>query len=382
MSGILICINEPANAGYAIEPLEIAFYTTARRLFGVDSRIYLSYHDFSNGYPRWYKGDNKNLITLKYKSMSAMEFNDLSIYIANNDIEYVLAFDLPVGAEVCRHFRKGGVKFIFSYWGAPMSSINYGVKILLKRLQVKLTTHKPDHFIFESEGMQRTATNGRGINIKNTSVVRLGIDADKYISVNKSDYAHKLFNIPIRRKIIFYSGHMEKRKGVDVLIKAASLLVNSLERDDLHFLICGDRPGEKESFTPIFEGTDASRYITFGGYRNDIPELMSSCYAAVIASTGWDSFPRSSLEMAAAGLPLIVSDIPGLNETIDPETTGLLFTPADYQDLASKIEYIADDPEVRSLYSTNSTQRIRDQFTLEIQQKNLLNVIKCHICVT
>jgi glycosyltransferase involved in cell wall biosynthesis len=207
-------------------------------------------------------------------------------------------------------------------------------------------------------------------------VVRLGIDVDKFSSHSDRAIVYNEFGIPRHRNIIFYAGHMEKRKGVDIIVKAAATLINERNRSDLHFLICGNRENEKATFDHIYSNTRAEEYITFGGYRNDIPELMTGCYAAVIASTGWDSFPRSSLEMAAAGLPLIVSDLPGLNETIENEETGLLITPGDHIDLANKIEFLADNTDIRNDYSAKGIGRVKNNFTLDIQRYNLINIIR------
>jgi len=257
-----------------------------------------------------------------------------------------------------------------------MSSINHGVKLFLKRIQVMSTSNKPDHFIFESHGMRRTATHGRGINPSSTSVVRLGIDVSKFSSFNNKMAVYEKFRIPVQRKIIFYAGHMEKRKGVDIIVRAAATLINERNRGDLHFLICGNRPNEEAMFDPLYKTTPAEDHITFGGYRGDIPELMAGCYAAVIASTGWDSFPRSSLEMAAAGLPLVVSDLAGLNETIENRQTGLLFPPGDHTDLADKLEYLADNTETRDVYSAKSKDRAKSYFTIDIQKDNLIKTIR------
>ncbi|MCK5394568.1 MAG: glycosyltransferase family 4 protein, partial [Gammaproteobacteria bacterium] len=278
--------------------------------------------------------------------------------------------------NVCKALKKGGVKKIISYWGAPMSSLNSGIKLFLKRLQVSFTRFKPDHFIFESYGMQKTATHGRGIAIGNASVVRLGIDASKFSENKSKSYVYSQLTIPEQRKIVFYAGHMEKRKGVDVIVKAAALLINDRAREDVHFLICGNRNNEEKVFDEYYKGTAAEDYITFGGYRDDIPDLMPGCYVAVIASTGWDSFPRSSLEMAAAGLPLLVSDLAGLNETVVQDETGLLFKTADAADLADNIASLLDAPERRESLSNKAVKRVNEEFTLDIQKQKLIQVIK------
>jgi len=64
----------------------------------------------------------------------------------------------------------------------------------------------------------------------------------------------------------------------------------------------------------------------FGGYRSDLDLLQRGCYAGVIASTGWDSFARSGLEMQASGLPVLVSDLRGLREVMEHDVSGACST--------------------------------------------------------
>ena len=376
LPGFLICFHVHANTGYAIEPLETAFFDAVSDIVENNGQIHLGYRDYDKGKPEWLNGQTHNLISLHYTDMTDFQLDNLSEYTREHNIKYVLAFDLSVGASICKALRKGGVKKILSYWGAPMSSLNSGLKLFLKRLQVSLTRNKPDHFIFESYGMEKTATHGRGIAKENTSVVRLGIDVSRFSNNSPETYVYSELGIPEKRKVVFYAGHMEKRKGVDVIVKAAATLINDRGRKDVHFLICGNRNDEEKVFDEYYKNTIAEDYITFGGYRNDIPDLMPGCYLAVIASTGWDSFPRSSLEMAAAGLPLLVSDLAGLNETVESDKTGRLFKTGSAVDLADNIESLLDAPGSRETLSKNSFKRVSEEFTLDIQKQKLIQIIR------
>ncbi len=59
------------------------------------------------------------------------------------------------------------------YWGAPMSSLNQGLKLLAKRLEVALFRRdRPDLFLFESEAMRDLAVKGRGLPRSATDVFR------------------------------------------------------------------------------------------------------------------------------------------------------------------------------------------------------------------
>lgn len=374
MANFLICFHTPANEGYAIEPLEKTFFDVINNV--TEGEIHLAYSSYAKGRPKWVNNQTHHFLELDYKSISRTKRNEIIEYLRKHNINYVFALDLPIGGDLCRIFRKGGVKKIISYYGCPMSSINHGIKLVLKKLQVACTTDKPDHLIFESFGMQKTATHGRGVRFTNTSVVHLGIDIQEHSIVNSRNYVHETLGIPPDTKVIFYAGHMEERKGVHVIINAAVELINNRGKEDLHFLICGNRPGEEKGFDSLYKNTKAEKFISFGGYRNDLPEIMSDCTLGVIASTGWDSFPRTSLEMAFSGLPLLVSNLPGLNETIKDGSTGYLFKPGDHIDLANKIEELSSNNDLSREFSLNAIDRVRKEFTLEAQKNGLKNVVE------
>jgi glycosyltransferase involved in cell wall biosynthesis len=255
-----------------------------------------------------------------------------------------------------------------------MSSINSGWRLAVKKLQVGLLRSCPDHYIFESESMRRTATHGRGISHARTSVVYLGVDCEQFRPADgRSTYAHEVFSIPKDAHLVFYSGHMEPRKGVAVLLRAARLIATS-GRKDIYFLLLGNRPGEIDQYRDIYVGTAAERQIIFGGYRADIGRLMQSASVGVIASTGWDSFTRSAVEMSATGLPLIVSRLQGLQETIEEGVTGYSFTPGDAEELHNLILRVLGDESLRLSLGAAARARTVGRFS-EDQQVDALTRI-------
>ena len=248
-----------------------------------------------------------------------------------------------------------------------MSSINRGPRLWLKRLDVLLARGGPDHYVFESRAMQRTAVEGRGIPEGRTSVAYLGVDTDLFRPADKPGFhAHDTFGIPRDRRLVCYSGHMEERKGVRILVSAVVDLVRRGVRD-VHLLAMGNRGDEADVFNPLYRGTPAEGHITFGGYRRDVPELLRSGYVGAIASTGWDSFTVSSLEMAATGLPLLVSALPGLDETVEEGRTGYTFPVGDHVALADRIERLLRDPALRDAMSRASRARVLERFTTDHQ---------------
>ncbi|MBJ6801427.1 glycosyltransferase family 4 protein [Geomonas propionica] len=336
----------------------------AETLTGDMSHVHVGYTSLDGGFPDYLPSSFNNVI--KFDPDVVKDLDQLSHYIKQNRIEIVFGFDQPVKSKSYRVMKKAGVKLIVSYWGAPMSDINHGVKLLFKRLQVRLTHYKPDHYIFQSKAMADSAVFGRGVSAEDVSVVYNAVDTNVYKpDISSWKYAYDHFKIPTNRKIFFYSGHMEERKGVHVIVNCAKELVDVRNRKDAHFLILGNVDGQEKRFESMYLGTKAEGFITFGGYRNDVSRIHSSCYAGVIASTGWDSFTMSSMEMASSGLPLVVSDLQGLKETIEPERTGFLVTPGDHMALADKIEVLLSDKELRDRMGRAARQRVVENFSLK-----------------
>lgn len=376
MSGMMVLFHCESNPGYAASSHEHTFLDVATHFTGDISRVHYAYANLDRGMTPSLPEALTNVIQLRTRWTEPDRLRWIEEYVRENGITRLLGFDQPVSMPVFQALRAGGIKTFVSYWGAPMSSLNSGLKLWLKRLEVSARRYGPDHYVFQSEGMRDTAVKGRGIPRAKTSIVKTGIDTSKYAPDEaKRYYAHDSFNIPKDRDIIVFSGHMERRKGVHVILQAAHTIVRDLGCTNAHFLILGNRPGEKENFTDYLQDELVNDHITFGGYRNDLPCLLKSCALGMIASTEWDSFPMSSLEMAATGLPLLVSDLPGLNEAVTPET-GRTFPVSDHLAAAEELKLLLENPQLRTTMGHHARQRVVEHYSRASQASALVKVFE------
>lgn len=365
------------RAGYAIDSLCSTFIQMAQKLVPDRDKIHVSFTRVGDSARSENLADFDHIIEFNLASRDGLQHKFIAEYIKKHQIDVVFGFDMPVWQPSYKHIRRAGVKTIVSYQGAPMSGLNKGLKLKLKKLQMMLISDSPDHYIFESQAMAETAYLGRGIPASKVSIIHLGIDAEKFKPRdNDATYTYKLFNIPENRKIIYYSGHMSKRKGVDVLVKAAKHLYKHHNRRDFHFLMLGNKDGEEQRYLDMLDGSGASDHVTFGGYKNGIEKIIPSCYLGAIASTGWDSFTLSSVEIAACGLPLLVSNLQGLTETIDEGKTGHSFEPGNYKELSGLIISLLDNHGARNLMGENARKRILSGFTVQNQLEGLVLLMK------
>ncbi len=373
MSGILFIFHCSSNTGYAIQSLERSFFEAAVSVAGL-SRTFFAYPDISRGKSDSIPKNFNNIIQFDHLTEDPDELDKLKCIIKENGISVIFGFDQPVHRAYYGPARRAGVKKIISYWGAPISSIHSGIKLYLKRLDVARRLNAPNLYLFESDAMSKSATHGRGIPKAKVKTIYLGVDTDKFKPDAASNYAYEAFNIAREKKIIFYSGHMEPRKGVAVIMKAANILLDEKKRNDLHFLLLGNQPGEERPYVNLLT-TKAKENVTFGGYRNDIHMILPSCYAGCIASTGWDSFTMSSLEMASCGLPLLVSELQGLVETVEHGKTGYHFKTGEPDDLSDKLSTVLDKQSLKDAMSRAARLRITKHFSKETQVSAFSDII-------
>lgn len=374
---ILFVFHTPINDGYAMAPLEKTFYDVGSQLADQND-IYFAFSStrgetstvLPTSFSNYLEIDREKLKRDKLYSAS------LSHKLAMLKIDIALCFDMQPNSALNRTLRKGNIRYVASYWGAAMSSLNRGLKLLYKKAAILANSQRPDLFIFESEAMRRLAVNGRGIPAKETQVIPTGVDTHKwqpYESAQKLVRAR--FEIPDTRKIAIYSGHMEERKGVHVILEAAQHLHETGDLNAWHFLLCGDRGAEADRLLATVREPQVLNHITFGGYRGDLPDIMPGCDVGIIASTGWDSFPMSSLEMAACGLPILASDLQGLNEAVENGKTGFLFTPGDHIELAALMLKLGENPALRERLSISARQRIIAGYNLELHRTRLKDAL-------
>ena len=96
----------------------------------------------------------------------------------------------------------------------------------------------------------------------------------------------------------------------------------------------------------------------------------------MIMSTGWDSFPRTGMEVQASGLPLIVSDLRGIRESVQDGVTGLILKAGDADALANAMGRLLEDRAWRDRLSRQARLRIEQGFTLNKQLSALTEVVR------
>lgn len=167
-------------------------------------------------------------------------------------------------------------------------------------------------------------------------------------SQHTQQHIREELQLPLQKNIIANVSAIEPIKGIDVIIKALSLLKQQ-GREVLFVHIGGLRngtPAEQnyaESLRLLAKELQVENQIVWLGKRADVQDILplADVYVHPSRSEGLGSV---LMEAAVAGLPLIGTRVGGIPEVIREGQTGRLIPPHDPHALAQALTQILDNP--------------------------------------
>lgn len=171
---------------------------------------------------------------------------------------------------------------------------------------------------------------------------------------------------------VLLTARMIVEKGVFVLVDAA-LKLKEKYGDKVEFLLCGgldDNPKaiKEEELKAVCGGG----YIQWLGYRTDVLELLKSCHIVAFPSYYKEGLPKSLIEAAAVGRPIVTTNSIGCKETVVDGYNGYLIPVKDSDTLAEKLNILFEDENLRRKMGRNSRILAEKDFSIE-------NVIHRHL---
>ena len=148
----------------------------------------------------------------------------------------------------------------------------------------------------------------------------------------------------------------EKAHG-DLLAALAQLAAGGLR---VHALLIGDGP-ERARIEAQVDALGLRAQVHITGTVADVRPAIAACDAMVIASRAVETFSIAALEAMALGKPMLMSDIGGAREQVEPGDNGLLHVPGDVQGLAAHIRRLAD-PRLRRRMGERARARVVPAF--------------------
>lgn len=228
--------------------------------------------------------------------------------------------------------------------------------------------HRVDRFLMsrdvatlaESQATERFLVEHLGYHGKRVRVVHNGVDLDCWRQRPDARDRLRAELVPGGEPLILSVGRLVPQKGFTWLLKALAVLDQGLP---WRAAIVGNGPLHAE-LTAQVDALGLRDRVLLLGERRDVPDLLSAADCFVLPSL-WEGMPNAVLEAMACGLPTVATAVDGTTEIIEHETSGLLVPPAEAAPLATALQRVLVDPELRKRLAAQARVRVEAAFDLQ-----------------
>lgn len=187
-----------------------------------------------------------------------------------------------------------------------------------------------------------------------SGLIRIGVQVNQIsvqpIRTDVSSFA-QIIRKPSEKPVIICIARLEREKGLDVLIRSCSLV-----QEPINLCLIGDG-SQRRLLEQQVKSLKLDHRVQFVGKKTqqEIQQLLSTAWMYVQPShfEGWG---MAVVEAAAAGLPIVMTDVGCAGELFKQEESALIVHPGDAVGFARAIDRVMSDAEL----ATRMGQRARE----------------------
>ena len=220
---------------------------------------------------------------------------------------------------------------------------------------LKLISKKKKNFsVFQNLDDQNLFTSFGLVSNKRTFIIRgSGVDTDyfKPKKIQKKKYDVILHSRMLKDKGIFE--FVEAIKNINKKKKISALLLGSPDSENL------------ASINKLkLENWNTKKIVNWISYKENVVDYLHQSRIAVLPSYR-EGLPKSLLEAASCGLPIIATDVVGCKEICIDNFNGILVKTHDSKSIENAIDTILSDKKKLISYSENSRKLVMKHFCVK-----------------
>lgn len=163
---------------------------------------------------------------------------------------------------------------------------------------------------------------------------------------------------------VAFAGRVSREKGIDMLIAAARMCPG------IEFRIAGSYNAMPQIIRAVPENCRFLGHLE----QPQLSEFYASSRMVVIPSLWYEPFSICAAEAQVHARPVICSRIGGLTEVVKDGVTGLLFDVGSATDLAAKIQYLWQRPQLCRTMGRAARRWIETQYSPEVYYDRLMSI--------
>ncbi len=236
----------------------------------------------------------------------------------------------------------------------------------------------------------------RGVGGSKITILPNSCNPDDFIPRARDQYLAKKMNIPNSVPVIGYIGTFVQYEGLEHLVEACAMLKN--KGIEFRLLIVGNENASGNDRGPITQAiintAEANNMTDWVILPGRVPHDEVSAYYSLIDITPFPRKPQPVTEMVSPMKPLeaaamrkaiVVSSVKALQEMITHEKNGLVFEKGNISDLATQLERLISNDELRIKLGDGAREWVETERTWSITantMKNVLNQVIENVSIT
>jgi glycosyltransferase involved in cell wall biosynthesis len=169
------------------------------------------------------------------------------------------------------------------------------------------------------------------------------------------------------RPLVIWAGRFDKQKRFDVVCRVAQ----KMPHVDFHAWGMAVLDADKSMPAIPMNMKVSPPYKSF----DELPLNEASCW---LYTSGWDGIPTILIELGARGMPVVASDVGGVDELIGPESGWLVADKADVADYVAALSEAISSPELSKKKGQALKSAVDQKHSRELYVKTLNSLMKSH----
>ncbi len=282
-------------------------------------------------------------------------------------------------SRLARWFRRNNVDIVAtqlstaSLWGT-LAARYIGVPSVatVRALNSKTCYVYADRIIAVSHAVKAHLIE-QGVDRDKIRVVYNGVDLQKFVPPVDRNASKSAVGLPPETLLVGVVAHLTAKKGHKWFLDAVSPLFAKFP--DLRVVFLGEGE-ERANLKKQLRELGHENRVIFAGFHGDVIPWMAAMDALVLPPIAKEGFGRVLVEAGAMNIPVIGSDIGGINEVIVPGETGFLVAPGDETALRNAVKSLLEDANLREKMGACGRKRALIEFSQECMVANTERVYR------